>query len=148
MEQVVSRFESFPKSMCIGSGSQCYGLLIHDSNETFAKKHTNLMMEFHKSGTLWTEINQIIETPLFVDSRLTSMIQIADVCSYALRRYAEKDEIELFDLVFKRADRKYQATVGVRHFAAKSCECKICKAHRKSSGTPKRPILAAASAPA
>jgi hypothetical protein len=148
MEQVVSRFESFLKSMCIGSGAQCYGLLIHDSNETFAKKHTNLMMEFHKSGTLWTEINQIIETPLFVDSRLTSMIQIADVCSYALRRYAEKDEIELFDLVFKRADRKYQATVGVRHFAAKSCECKICKAHRKSSGTPKRPILAAASAPA
>jgi hypothetical protein len=129
-EQVVSRFEQFLQ--IIGKGdSSCYGLIIHDNNETVAKKHTALMKSFHQKGTLWTKIEKIIETPLFVDSQLTSMVQIADVCSYAIRRYLENREEELFDLVFQRADRKDGVVVGVRHFSDASCTCKICTAHRK-----------------
>ena len=89
-----------------------------------------LMQKFHTSGTLWTNIEKIIETPLFVDSHLTSMVQMADTCSYALRRYLENDEAELFDLVFQRADRKDGVVVGVRHFTKPECLCKICKGHR------------------
>lgn len=87
------------------------------------------MRKFHKEGTLWTNIEHIIETPLFVDSELTSMIQIADLCSFAIRRYLENNENELFDLVFKRADRKHELSVGVRHFAKRNCVCKICVEH-------------------
>jgi len=86
--------------------------LIHDNNETVAKKHTVLMKKFHASGTLWTNLKNIIETPLFVDSQLTGMVQIADLCAYALRRYLENNETELFDLVFQRADRKGVMVVG------------------------------------
>ena len=63
------------------------------------------------------KIQNIIETPLFVDSSLTSMIQMADLCGYALRRYLENNETILFDEVFKRADRRAQTVVGVRHFS-------------------------------
>ena len=108
-----------------------YGLLIHDNNETVAKRHTELMKRFHERGTLWTEVNRIIETPLFVDSQLTGMIQIADLCAYALRRYLENQEDDLFDLVFARADRKGDTAVGVRHFTQPDCTCKICLSHRK-----------------
>lgn len=87
------------------------------------------MMEFHKKGTLWTKVKNIIETPLFVDSQLTSMVQIADLCSYALRRYLENGEEELFQLVFKRADRKDGKVVGIRHFSRNDCKCDICLAH-------------------
>lgn len=131
IEQIVSRFESFLQLMCVGSGSSCYGLLIHDNNETVAKKHTKLMKEFHRVGTLWTKITQIIETPLFVDSQLTSLVQIADLCGYALRRYLENKEDYLFSLIFKRADRKDGVAVGVRHYTARGCTCKICASHRK-----------------
>jgi hypothetical protein len=125
-EQVVTRFEKYLKA------KRKFGLLIHDHNETVAKKHTELMREFHRHGTPWLlEINQIIETPLFVDSQLTSMIQIADLCSYALRRYVENNENELFDIIFKRADRIRQVVVGVRHFTGPGCRCKICTAHRR-----------------
>lgn len=71
-----------------------------------------------------------METPLFVDSTLTSMIQMADVCSYALRRYLENGETVLFDEVFKRADRRGEKAVGVRHFTKATCTCKICQAHK------------------
>jgi Protein of unknown function (DUF3800) len=128
-EQVVSRFEQFLVSRK-EPGGDSYGLLVHDNNETVAQKHTALMRQFHKSGTLWTKIDRIIDTPLFVNSSLTSMVQIADLCAYALRRYFENGEMELFSRVFTRADRIRNTVVGVRHFSEKMCMCEVCKAHR------------------
>jgi hypothetical protein len=130
-EQVVSRFEQYLQIQCKATGNRFLGLVIHDNNETVSKKHTELMKEFHRSGTFWTTITQIIETPLFVDSQLTSMVQIADVCSYALRRYLENQEDELFSWIFQRADRKDRVVVGIRHFTGPECNCKICSYHRK-----------------
>ena len=130
-EQLVSRFETYLKN--IGSMAKTHypGLLIHDNNDTVAKRHTDLMKGYHKQGTLWTDINNIIETPLFVNSQLTGMVQIADLCAYALRRYLENSEEELFDLVFRRADRIGSTAVGVRHFTKQPCKCKICVAHNR-----------------
>ncbi|MFZ2095757.1 MAG: DUF3800 domain-containing protein [Anaerolineales bacterium] len=133
-EQIVSRFEQYLTIIGKGSNDPCLGLLIHDNNETIALKHTNLMRAFHKSGTLWTKIKHIIETPLFVDSQLTSMVQVADVCAYVLRRYLENNEDALFDLIFTRADRKDDIVVGIRHFTKPQCTCKICTAHRRALG--------------
>jgi len=128
-EQVVSRFEQYLQ--VIGAGiAPSIGLLIHDNNETVAKRHTSLMKRFHDHGTTWTKLKCVIETPLFVDSELTSMVQLADLCSYALRRFVENNERGLFDLIFKRADRNKAAVVGVRHFTKQPCHCSICTAHR------------------
>lgn len=129
-EQLVSRFEQFLQLTGTDASHQ-NGLIIHDHNQTVSRKLTDMMKRFHQTGTLWTSIENIIETPLFVDSQLTSMVQIADVCAYALRRYLENNEEELFDLIFSRADRKDGKVVGVRHFTNLSCSCKICRAHRK-----------------
>ncbi len=125
-EQVVSRFELY-----LQNRQQGFGILIHDNNETVAKRHTDLMRSFLQRGTLWTELRYVIETPMFVDSALTGMIQMADLCAYALRRYLENSETELFDLVFIRADRVGETAVGVRHFTRPGCECRICQAHRQ-----------------
>lgn len=129
-EQVVSRFEQFLKAIQVFQQPKTYGLLVHDNNETVAKRHTELMKTFHSKGTLFTQVDYIIETPLFVSSELTSMVQLADICAYALRRYLENKEERLFDHIFKRADRKEDIVVGVRHFTNISCSCKICASHR------------------
>jgi len=130
-EQIVSRFEQFLQNIGTNDPFPTFGLLIHDNNETVAKKHTELMKKFFQAGTLWTDVKSIIETPLFVDSQLTSMVQLADVCAYSLRRYLENKEEDLFDCVFQRADRKDGVVVGVRHFTNPACSCKICAAHRR-----------------
>lgn len=124
-EQVVSRFERYLQN----SGSE-YGLLVHDNNPTYAKRHTELMKSFLSQGTLWTDVNRVIETPLFVDSQLTGMVQLADLCAYALRRYLENGETDLFNLIFSRADRAGDTVVGVRHFTGPGCICVICSSHR------------------
>ena len=130
-EQIVSRFEQYLKIYSKSCKTKVYGILIHDNNYTVCKRHTLLMKQFHRSGTFWTSVHNIIETPLFVDSQLTSMIQLADVCSYALRRYLEKGEDYLFKEIFKISDKKNGKAVGVRHFTDSSCKCDICKAHRQ-----------------
>lgn len=95
-----------------------------------AKKLTELMRHFHDQGTLWTDIDRIIETPFFVDSQLVSGIQLADICAYAIRRFFEKNETDLFDRIFDRFDRFKDRLVGIRHFNLGSeCRCRVCLAH-------------------
>lgn len=130
-EQVVTRFDRYLASTPISQAQKNYGLVVHDNNESVALKHTELMRHFHSEGTLWRQINHIIETPLFVDSSLTRMVQAADLCAYALRRYVENQETNLFNRIFMRADRIGVGghTVGVRHFSQMSCTCLICSSH-------------------
>lgn len=126
LEQIVSRFEHYMSN--VASKGECiHGLLIHDNNETVCKKHTALMKQFHKKGTFWTSIKHIVETPFFVDSELTEMIQIADLCSIALRRYFENGETDLFARISPRFDKHHGKLVGVRHFTETDCNCLICQ---------------------
>jgi hypothetical protein len=62
--------------------------------------------------------------------QVTRMVQVADLCAYALRRYLENKEEELFILVFHRADRVGKRVLGVRHFTDDNCPCHICETHK------------------
>jgi Protein of unknown function (DUF3800) len=127
LEQLVSRFEQYMKIVSKSTkNSQLFGTLVHDNNETVSKKHTALMKKFHSYGTLWTSIEHIIETPFFVNSELTSLVQIADLCCYSLRRYFENNETDLLNRIQSRFDRKNSKIVGVRHFTDISCKCMFC----------------------
>jgi hypothetical protein len=123
-EQLVSRFQTFLAKR----GS--LGLIVSDNNATAAPRLTHLSRQFHKDGTLYRDIVNIVETPLFVDSALTSMIQMADLCAYALRRLIENGEAGLWSIVEPRVEQLGAAMVGVRHYTAKRpCSCRICTAH-------------------
>jgi hypothetical protein len=112
-EQIVSRFETYLEKREVREKTEQFGLLIHDNNETVAKKHTALMRKFHKSGTLAGAIPHIMETPFFVDSKLTSMVQLADLCAYALRRYLENGETDLFDLIVTHAEKNEDKYISI-----------------------------------
>lgn len=125
-EQVVSRFQTFLAK----KGS--LGLIVSDNNETAAPRLTKLSRKFHKDGTLYKDIVNIVETPFFVDSGLTSLIQMADLCAYALRRHIENGEAALWDVIKIRVDRWDTALVGVRHYTGRRpCNCDICAAHKR-----------------
>ena len=131
-EQLVSRFERYLQNLSSGQNGANYGLIVHDNNPDIARKHTDMMIRFHNEGTFWIDIKNIIETPLYVDSQLTSMVQVADLCAYALRRYLENREVEIFEKVYERADRLGSSgpVVGIRHFSDNECDCTICVNHR------------------
>jgi len=129
--QVVSRLHRFLDDQ----RPREHGLLVQDNNETMAARLTHLMQEFHDRGTRWTQLPLIVETPLFVDSSLTSMVQVADVCAYATRRFCELGETQLFNLIFPKFNRAGNRLVGVRHYTNREgpsgrwCACRICSEH-------------------
>lgn len=125
--QLVTRFHRFLE----GQVPPEHGLLVQDHNETVARRLTELMRIFHERGTRWTDqIRLLVETPLFVDSQLTSMVQVADVCAYATRRYCEKRETELLDYLFPKFHQVGNRLVGIRHYTGpQRCTCRICSLH-------------------
>lgn len=127
-EQVVTRFNTY-----LDIATDKLGLLVQDNNQTVAKRLTEVMRLYHQQGTLWSKINKIVETPLFVDSELTSMVQMADLCAYATRRFFEKGERPLFDLIRTRFDRNRDKLVDLRHFTGRTqCQCDVCIDHGRS----------------
>jgi len=125
--QVVSRLHRFLETQ----NPQEHGLLVQDRNETMARRLTELMRGFHAQGTRWTTLPLIVETPLFVDSHLTSLVQVADLCAYATRRYCENNERTLFDIVLPRFHTADDGRlVGARHYTGqRRCGCEICRRH-------------------
>jgi hypothetical protein len=126
-QQIVSRFHQHLE----GLGGPAYGMLVQDRNDTVSDRLTVMMRAFHRRGTRWRRnINLLVETPLFVDSRLTSMVQVSDVCAYALRRYLENGEDELFNIVFPKFAMAGARCVGARHYrGVRPCACRVCAAH-------------------
>jgi len=127
LEQIVSRFEIFMATNKRNKKlKEMFGTLVHDNNETVSKKHTSLMQKFHAKGTFFTKIKYIIETPFFVNSELTSLVQIADLCSFSIRRYLENGETDFFSRIEPRIGRVNGKVVSARHFTDNLCKCKLC----------------------
>lgn len=123
-EQIVTRFDKYLENI---KGT---GIIIQDNNIKMANRLTRLARKFHRQGTLWRNIKNTVETPFFVDSSLTGMIQMADLGAYALRRFVEKKETTLWNNISPIVDRYCGKWVGVRHFTGrKRCSCEICKNH-------------------
>ena len=117
-EQVLSRSQAYLASQ------HDLGILVSDNNSKVAPRLTELSRKYHKTGTFYRQIPNIVETPLFVDSALTSMIQIADLCAFGLRRFIENHETSLWDRVKSLADCTGGVCVGVRHYTGKRpCNC-------------------------
>ena len=60
-EQVVSRFQQY-LSIAVDGGANSgdpLGMIVHENNESVAKKHTQQMRKYFESGTLWTEIDNM-----------------------------------------------------------------------------------------
>ncbi len=129
-EQVVTRFNTY---LSKAQPAQTIGIIVQDNNETVCRKFTQIMREYYRTGTLWSAIDKIIETPLFVDSQLTSMVQIVDICAYLTRRFFEKRETDLFDIIYSRYDRNKSRLVGLRHYTGiQKCLCRVCEDHGRS----------------
>lgn len=124
-EQVVTRFHHYLERQSID-----VGLIVQDQNETAARRLTQLARKYHTRGTTYSQVSRLVETPLFVDSRLTSMVQLADLCAYAVRRNFENGETDLLDRIYGRFDRAAGRLVGIRHYTGKqACSCRVCVDH-------------------
>lgn len=67
-------------------------------------------------GTRWGNLRNLAETPLFVDSPASRLIQIADLLTWAVWRRYEQGDARYFDRVAGRFDAEGGVIHGLIHF--------------------------------
>jgi Protein of unknown function (DUF3800) len=132
-EQVLSRFDTLLQVYArAGGGPVNNGVAVVDVDPN-SDLLRDLTTTFRAEGHHWGTLQHVIETPFFVDSKIVSGIQLADICAYAVRRYVEKQgragshEEKQFLRIFHKFDRAGDKLHGIRHYCpAGVCDCMIC----------------------
>ncbi len=61
------------------------------------------------------------------------MVQVADLCAYAMRRKYEENDTPPFDIIKKKADKIGALQVGLNHYTSSHCSCELCRNKRKQA---------------
>lgn len=94
-EDLVSRVDRFlHRSDALGRSAK--GLMIADahSGTLSAALRSDLGM-FQQSGTRWSDVHELIETLMFLQSHESPGLQLADLCAYAVGRLVEHGDDRL-----------------------------------------------------
>jgi len=103
------------------------GLIVMDESN-YEQPLQALAREFRIRGTRWGDLRNMAEVPLFVDSRASRLVQLADLLAFALWRRYEKSDSTFFDPIVSR----FAADGGVIHglvhrkSSTETCYCPAC----------------------
>jgi hypothetical protein len=79
-------------------------VVIDESSPALSSQLRLLLAKFQATGTRWTALTQVIETPFFFDSKTSRIMQIADFASYSVFRWYEASD----DSYIKRIIHKFE----------------------------------------
>ncbi len=133
-EDLCQRFDYF-LARRMRAGDQHRGMIILDktTRETSLQK---LSREFRKTGTRWGSLKNIADTPFFVDSRASRLIQVADHVAYSVFRRYNSGDAQYMDIIANRFDEADGVIHGLshKHNNRDACTCPGCLSRRLSSG--------------
>jgi hypothetical protein len=131
--QLISRFDLFLQRANRTSEQPQRGIIVMDKEPTNESYLMDVVREFRENGHPYGRLECVIEIPFFVDSHFASGIQLADLASYATRRYIERaDRVDSFERqnylrIHHKFDRAGPKLHGIRHYCARgSCSCLVC----------------------
>lgn len=109
-EQICSRFDMYLRRHFVRKNDRQRGLIVFDKNsyETYIQ---GLAAGFRSMGHRFGKVRNLSEVPLFLDSRVSRLVQLADLIAYALFRFLEHRDDRFFSVIRHRFD----AEGGVQH---------------------------------
>lgn len=96
-EQLSSRFDQFLGRLHQKGNTQ-RGLILFDKSSTETRIQT-LAREFKISGHTFGRTRNYAEVPVFIDSKASRLIQLADLVAYAIFRRFEFNDTRFYDLI-------------------------------------------------
>ncbi len=129
-EDLCSRFD-LQLARLYHSGKQNNGLIILDES-SYETSLQNLALQFNKEGTMWRQLKNITEVPLFTDSRASRLVQLADHIAYAVFRFYERDDNSYLKIILPRFDSQEGKMHGMVHKQThlSKCMCPACMSRR------------------
>jgi hypothetical protein len=71
---------------------------------TYEATLQGLATNFRTIGHKWGTLRNLSEVPLFLDSKASRLIQLADLVAYAVFRKYERDDEQFFSIIENRFD--------------------------------------------
>lgn len=137
-EDISSRFNHYLGRIT----SNSRGIIVLDKSvhETSLQK---LAISFRRSGNTWgSQLRNICEVPLFVDSKASRLIQLADHIAYAVFRRYNASDINYFNCIETRFDSDPNTNTihGLSHLHKNylTCTCPACLSRRSGQSNPSR----------
>ena len=99
-EQLTSRYDLFLKRIYSKSKrlDPQRGLILLDKSSTENRIQT-LAREFKYEGHSWGRTKNYAEVPVFLDSKASRLIQLADLVAFALFRFHEHNDNSFYDVI-------------------------------------------------
>lgn len=122
-EELLLRFKQFLVRM----GPDELGIVVADKSK-YEPILQPMVRVWHQTGTRVGSLKRLVETPMFVDSSATRMVQLADFVAHAVyRRYTVQDE-SLFAPLLPMFDRRDGVIHGLVHLVRnyRYCPCPAC----------------------
>ncbi len=108
-EQLASRFDHYLTRLHKHGNTQ-RGVILFDKS-TYETTIQSLATDFRTIGHSWGILRNFAEVPLFMDSKASRLIQLADLIAYAIFRNYERGDASFFSIILNRFD----SEGGVNH---------------------------------
>lgn len=109
-EQLTSRYDMFLKCLFTKHKDAQRGLILLDKSSTENRIQT-LAREFKYEGHSWGQTKNYADVPVFLDSKASRLIQLADLVAFALFRFHEHNDNSFYDVI----KHSFDSEGGVEH---------------------------------
>jgi hypothetical protein len=127
-EELCNRFNLFLQRINNRQTDSQRGLLVMD-NMKHEKPLQALARHYRVNGARWGHFRNLAEVPLFVDSRASRLVQLADLVAFATWRRYEHQDGRLFEPLIPHFDTEGGVIHGLFHhrrISAGACYCPAC----------------------
>lgn len=131
-EELSGHFDAYLTRLEVDQGrDKQLGLMIFDESNHARTLHA-LLSQYRTTGARFGRVKHIAEVPMFADSKLTRVLQIADFVAYAIFRRYERGDSSFLDLIIHKFDEAQGRLHGLVHLVAdyKGCYCPACVTRR------------------
>jgi hypothetical protein len=133
-EEMAGHFDAYLQSLEADEEEKQRGLMIFDKSR-HEKTVQALMTEYRTTGASFGRVRHLAEVPLFTDSKITRMLQLADFVAYAIYRRFESSDAQFFDMILPRFVESGGIIHGLVHLNAnkRECYCPACLTRRNAA---------------
>ena len=131
-EEMAGHFDAYLTRIgAEGNFDKQLGLMIFDQSNHHRTLHA-LLNEFRTTGARFGRVKHLAEAPMFVDSKLSRVLQIADFVAYAVFRRYERGDSSFLDIIIKKFDEAAGRLHGLIHLTSdyRNCFCPACTTRR------------------
>jgi hypothetical protein len=136
-EELAGHFDAYLTGLEIADNNneKQRGLMIFDKSR-HEKTVQGLMNQYRTTGARFGTIKHLAEVPLFSDSKITRMLQMADFIAYAIYRRYESQDAQFFDMLLPRFHQQTGVIHGLMHLDTnyRECYCPACLSRRSTAG--------------